>query len=94
MAAWGLLVTSWLFYGLNCAFFHFGWPWNYLLNWPPQFAAMIDFVSDPQPMGRPHAQRVDLCVICVLFNRSGTVGVWCRPGDRRTTRLWKRRDGS
>jgi hypothetical protein len=88
MAAWGLLVTSWLFYGLNCAFFHFGWPWTYLFNSPPQFAEMIDFVSTRKEWdGRTHSGLIFTFFVCCLTLAAlwGLVSAWRQ--RRQTTQI-------
>ena len=85
MAAWGLLVTSWLFYGLNSLFFHFGWPWVYLLAWPPQFGEMIDFVRDrSQWDGRTHSGLIfALFVSCLTVAALwGLVTAWRQKRER------------
>ena len=87
MAAWGLLVTSWLFYGLNCAFFHFGWPWPYLLKWPPQFGAMIDFVSTRKEWdGRTHSGLIFAFFVCCLT----VAALWCLLSAWRQRRIVER----
>ena len=47
-AWWSLLVTSWLYYGLNFAFFRFPWPWEESTSRTPSaivFAACLAFLT-------------------------------------------------